>query len=201
VDETVYFPRSTPTTWQLGYLGTYSEDRQPALERLLLEPARRCPDLRFAVAGSMYPGDIAWPENVQRFDHLPPGKHRNFYGAQKFALNLTRGDMLRAGYSPSVRLFEAAACGTCLISDLWPGLDEFFQPGKEILVGSSEEDVISYMRQMSDRERERIASAARERVLARHTAVCRAAELVEHFHRTSRSKRRTQQAGTVQPQT
>src|SRR4051812_3498305 len=123
VDPQAYFPESHTPKWNLGYLGTYSVDRQPALERLLLEPAREWTEGRFVVAGAQYPEDIVWPTNVDRVQHLPPRKHRGFYNRQRFTLNITRADMVAAGYSPSVRLFEAAACGTPIISDLWPGLE------------------------------------------------------------------------------
>ena len=110
------------TRWELGYLGTYSADRQPALDALLCEPARRWPEGRFAVAGPLYPADLQWPANVDRIEHVGPDRHPWFYGRQRFTLNVTRADMVRLGYSPSVRLFEAAACGVPIISDWWPGL-------------------------------------------------------------------------------
>ena len=112
VDPAAYRPLVTPPLWDLTYLGTYSPDRQPTLDRLLLEPARRRPDLRFAVAGPQYPDDIDWPANVERIEHLPPAEHAAFYNASRMTLNVTRADMIAAGWSPSVRLFEAAACGT-----------------------------------------------------------------------------------------
>ena len=127
--------------WDLGYMGTYSPDRQPVLERLLIEPARRWREGCFFVAGPQYPGDIAWPGNVVRAEHIAPADHASFYNAQRFTLNVTRRDMALAGYSPSVRLFEAAACGTPIISDTWPGLDGIFAVGSEILVARSAEEV------------------------------------------------------------
>src|SRR5207253_6090561 len=106
-----------PQRWDLGYLGTYSADRQPALDQLMLQPARRWPLGRWVVAGPQYPASLDWPSGVERLEHVSPDQHRGFYSAQRFTLNLTRAAMLRAGYSPSVRLFEAAACGTPIISD------------------------------------------------------------------------------------
>jgi spore maturation protein CgeB len=178
VDPEQYFPEEREERWAVGYLGTYSDDRQPALERLLLEPARARPELRFAVAGPQYPPEIAWPPNVERIEHLPPDEHRAFYNAQRFTLNVTRADMRRAGWSPSVRLFEAAACGTCVISDWWPGLDALFTPGRELLV----EDTLGRLEHVSADEAREIGARARERVLAEHTAAHRA-EFLERLVR------------------
>jgi len=177
VDPDVYYPDPAVARWDLGYMGTYSDDRQPALDRLLLEPARRWPAGRFAVVGPQYPGGIAWPPNVMRVEHLPPTRHRRFYNAQRFTLNVTRACMVEAGYSPSVRLFEAAACGTPIISDEWVGLDRLFDPGDEILIARGPEDTLAYLRELPERERRRIGTAARARVLAEHTARHRALEL------------------------
>lgn len=177
VDPSSYFPEKTSARWDLGYLGTYSEDRQPTLDRLLLSPAKRLRHMRFAVAGPLYPADVAWPENTERFEHLSPREHRGFYNAQRFTLNITRADMVRLGYSPSVRLFEAAACGTPIISDRWTGLDEFLDLGSEILVADSTQEVIEMLQDISEKECAAIGKRARARVLAAHTAAHRAAEL------------------------
>jgi spore maturation protein CgeB len=177
VDIDQYFPEPSEARWDIGYLGTYSDDRQPTLARLLLTPARALPARRFVVAGPQYPASIQWPPNVERAIHLAPREHRAFYNAQRFTLNVTRADMVRAGYSPSVRLFEAAACGTAIISDVWQGLGAFFRPGEEILVARNSEDVIRYLGSLPDGECRAIGARARERVLEKHTAAHRAAEL------------------------
>lgn len=177
VDETMYYPDPQPLQWDMGYLGTYSADRQPALHRLMLAPARKWDDGRFCVAGSMYPADISWPRNVERIDHLPPTRHREFYNAQRFALNVTRADMVRAGYSPSIRLFEAAACGAPIVSDAWDGLSEIFDIGSEILVARSERESLEFLTEIHDDDRIAIGRRARARVLASHTALRRAEQL------------------------
>lgn len=176
-DPELYFPERRAERWELGYMGTYSDDRQPPLERLLLEPARRWAEGRFVVAGPQYPASVQWPENVERIEHLPPSAHRDFYNEQRFTLNITRADMIAAGYSPSVRLFEAAGCGTPIISDYWPGLETFFEPGREILIAETPEDTLRFVRELPDSRRREIGEQARERVLARHTAAFRAGEL------------------------
>lgn len=191
VDPQAYFPEKATTQWDLGYLGTHSEDRQPALEVLLLEPARRCPSKRFVVAGPQYPKTIHWPVNIRRIEHLPPAEHREFYNRQRFTLNITRGPMVAAGFSPSVRLFEAAACGTPVISDLWTGLETFFAIGAEILVARNAEEVCGYLRELSPDAARKIGDAARRVVLARHTAAHRAAELEAYLEevRSARAPR------------
>lgn len=182
--------------WELGYLGTYSADRQPALERLLCRPARRLSAKHFVVAGPQYPQALAWPANCARIEHVAPDRHRAFYRAQRFTLNLTRADMVRLGHSPSVRLFEAAAAGVPIISDGWPGLDDLFEPGTEILIARSTQDVLRHLGDVSESRRRAIAAAARRRVLAAHTGVHRAAELERHVveardRQPARGRRRT----------
>lgn len=177
VDTAAYRPIATPARWDLSYLGTYSPDRQPTLQRLLIEPARRAPHLRFAVAGPQYPDDIDWPANVERLEHVPPADHPAFYSASRFTLNVTRQDMIAAGFSPSVRLFEAAACGAPILSDRWAGLDTLFAPGRDILITDSSDAVLSALIAMPDRARRALGEGGRARVLAAHSADHRAAEL------------------------
>jgi spore maturation protein CgeB len=181
VDVDQHRPAASHREIDLGYLGTYSEDRQPALDELLIEPARRLPKRRFAVVGAQYPAHLIWPKNVRRVDHMAPDSHPLLYSRQRFTLHLTRGDMRKAGYSPSVRLFEASACGTPIISDEWVGLSEVLQPGKEILLAHNAEEVTEYMQGLSDAEARQIGAAARDRVCSEHSSAKRAAELEEHL--------------------
>jgi spore maturation protein CgeB len=177
VDDTTYYPDPQPVQWDMGYLGTYSEDRQPALGRLMLKPALAWEKGRFCVAGSMYPDAIVWPGNVHRIRHLPPADHRVFYNAQRFTLNVTRAAMVRAGYSPSIRLFEAAACGTPIMSDAWDGLNELFDIGTEILVARGERESLEFLTDLTEDDRIGLGQRARRRVLASHTAARRAEQL------------------------
>jgi spore maturation protein CgeB len=192
VDPKLYFPEEQRLKWDLGYMGTYSEDRQPSLDQLLIEPARRSPKLKAVVAGPMYPGEISWPTNVERIEHLPPASHRRFYNSQRFTLNLTRADMRNAGYSPSVRIFEAAACGTPIISDYWPGLETFFDLEQEILTASSAQQVLTYLNDVSKKDRHAMGERARVRVLASHTSEQRALELESYVAEVTQTATTTQ---------
>jgi len=162
---------------ELAYMGTYAADRQPVVEKFLLDVAERMPEKRFIVAGPQYPAETPWPGNVRHIHHLPPQRHPTFYSSAAWQLNATRADMVAAGWSPSVRLFEAAACGAAMISDRWDGLDHFFTPGAEILLPASTEEVVEILRATHPDDRRAIGAAARARILAAHTAEHRAEEL------------------------
>lgn len=196
VDTASYAPLGLEPRFDLGYLGTYSADRQPALTRLLIEPAERLIDEHFIVAGPSYPDDVVWPSNVERVDHVAPCDHPGFYGSLRYALNITRADMVGAGYSPSVRLFEAAACGVPVISDRWTGIDSFFEPGREILLADSAEHVLSYLTDLPEQERAQIGERARLRVLRQHGYNHRALEL-DRYLRGLRSGRASLLARSV----
>jgi spore maturation protein CgeB len=193
VDPDLHAPLDADIDTTLGYLGTYSADRQPSVERFLIEPARFMPEARFIVAGAQYPAEVAWPGNVEHIEHLPPAEHRAFYGRQRFTLNITRADMIAVGHSPSVRLFEAAACGAPIISDDWAGLDSILTPGKEILTVTSAADVLAILREMPEERRKAIAAAARKAVLQQHTAAHRATQL-EAYYREAAATRRPRRA-------
>lgn len=194
VDPSLYYPEPASSQWDIAYLGTYAADRQPTLNTLLLDVARQYRNRNFAVAGPQYPDSIAWPANVERIHHLPATEHRRFYNSQKLTLNVTRQDMIRAGYSPSVRLFEAAACGVPILTDKWPGLNTFFAPSLEILPVRSNLDVMYYLKLPNDRRLE-IGENARRRTLRFHTAAVRAAEfeayVLASFEQLSGSNKRS----------
>jgi len=177
VDPDAYRPVAAEKRWDLGYLGTYSDDRQPALKRLLIETARRAPQLSFVVAGPQYPPEIEWPDNVERIEHVAPGDHPAFYASQRFSLNVTRPEMRAAGWSPSVRLFESAACEVPVISDRWEGLEQIFTVDEEILIADCAQDVFDFLGETGEEESACIAGRARERVLAEHTAERRCEQL------------------------
>jgi spore maturation protein CgeB len=169
-------PKNPQFACDLSYMGTYAPDRQPKIEQLLCEPARRLPDHKFIVAGPQYPTEMNWPSNVDRIIHVEPKFHPALYSSSRLALNVTRRDMVMTGYSPSVRLFEAAACGTTIVSDNWPGLDDFFSPGVEILLPAGSDDVVRYIRDYDPAELLEIGRAAQDRVLSEHSNAQRASE-------------------------
>ena len=179
VDPAIHFPVAPADHYRadLSYLGTYADDRQEALVRLFVEPARRLPGRRFLIGGAQYPAGFPWSDNIYFVRHLPPSEHPAFYCSSRVTLNVTRLPMAEMGYCPSGRLFEAAACAAPVLTDSWDGLSEFFEPGTDILVASSGEDVIGAL-ELPDRDLAHLGKAARDRVLAEHTADRRALQFV-----------------------
>src|SRR5215471_4710330 len=191
VDPEKYYERAPNLEFEcdLSYLGTYAPDRQPKIQELLCGPAERLSQKKFIVAGAQYPGSTEWPGNVERIIHLNPRYHAELYCSSRLVLNVTRRQMVMAGYSPSVRLFEAAACSATMISDNWAGLEQFFLPGKEILLPQDADDVCRYLTELDSSQLRGIGQAARERVLAAHTNDIRAQEFeyaVEMANRNSK---------------
>jgi len=189
-DPQQYFNRGVYRRYQcdLSYMGTYAADRQSKLESLFCEPARQLPDLKFALAGPQYPANVKFPKNVRRIKHLSPRWHPHFYSSSRLTLNLTRKEMVRTGFSPSVRLFEAAACGTPIVSDTWPGLDTFFRLGEEILIAKDSAEIVSLLKNSDESDLRRIGDRGRGRVLAEHSSSRRAEEFESHVaHAKSQS--------------
>jgi spore maturation protein CgeB len=161
-------------------MGTHSPDREQKLRELFLDVAAQQPSQDFLLAGTLYPKDWQFPANVRRVDHVAPARHAEFYSSSRATLNLTRGDMAANGWCPSGRFFEAAACGTPLLSDWVAGLEDFFADGEELRIVRSSDDVIAAM-QLGDAELARMAARARERTLDQHTGLRRAEQMVAYL--------------------
>jgi spore maturation protein CgeB len=194
VDSEIHHPVSPQPHYRaaLSYLGTYSEDRQQALEALFVLPARTRQDLRFLIGGAQYPDDFPWSPNLYFVRHLPPSEHAAFFASSRLTLNVTRRAMAEMGWCPSGRLFEAAACGAPLLSDDWPGIEEFFTPGEEVLIAHDEQDTLAALA-LLDAELGRLARRGRERTMDQHTSDKRARELIALLEQVGSRGARQQQ--------
>jgi spore maturation protein CgeB len=179
VDPDLHHPTSPLPQYgaDLSYLGTYSEDRQQALETLLVVPAEMRPQRKFLIGGAQYPQHFPWSSNIYFVRHLPPAEHAAFFCSSRLTLNVTRRAMVERGWCPSGRLFEAAACGAPIVSDVWEGLDAFFRPSEEIILANGSADVAAAL-ELGDQELQTMARRARERTLHEHSSRRRADELI-----------------------
>ncbi len=178
VDPDEYFPvRPSPTrACDLLFMGNRMPDREARVHQLFFAAAEMAPELAFVLGGNGW-ADCPLPSNVRWIGHVPTGQHRDWNCAARMVLNINRADMAATGYSPPTRVFEAAGCGSCLITDAWAGVETFFEPGAEILVASSAAEIVSHLRSTSAQRARDIGAAARKRVLRDHTYASRALEL------------------------
>lgn len=195
VDPDAHAPVDARKDFDMSYLGTYAADRQHALDRLFLEPARRAPERNFVIGGAQYPSEFPWTANISFKRHVPPADHSAFYCASRLTLNVTRASMAAMGYCPSGRLFEAAAAGTPIVTDRWDGLEEFFEPAREIFPAANSDDVMSVLALPPD-ELAAVARRARERVFAEHTASRRAMQMEQALERSLSSRCETLRAAS-----
>lgn len=157
----------------LGFLGNRLPDREARVEEFFLKVAARLPGRRFLLGGNGW-ADRPMPPNVRYLGHVYTGDHNAFNCSPRAVLNINRSSMARTGYSPPTRIFEAAGAGACIITDRWEGIEEFLEPGREVLVAGSGEEVAEALKGLGEERARSIGRAALARVLAEHTYAQRA---------------------------
>jgi len=160
----------------LGFLGNRLPDREARVEEFFLDAALRLPARRFLLGGSGW-GDKPMPRNVTYVGHVYTRDHNAFNCTPAAVLNISRDSMARYGFSPATRVFEAAGAGACLITDAWVGIEQFLEPGREVLVAADGAEVAAHVSALTPERAAAIGRAARARVLAAHTYDRRAEEL------------------------
>lgn len=160
----------------LGFLGNRLPDREARVDEYFLKAAMLLPDRTFLLGGSGW-HDKTVPANVHHVGHVGTGDHNAFFCSGLATLNINRDSMARYGFSPPTRVFEAAGAGACLITDRWPGIELFLEPGREVLVAATGEEVADHIRALTEARAREIAEAARNRILAQHTYAHRAREV------------------------
>lgn len=178
LDPATHFPVAPDTRFEadLGFLGNRLPDREARVEEFFLRAAASAPDARFLLGGSGWE-DKAMPPNVCHAGHVYTADHNAFNCTPRAVLNISRDSMARYGFSPATRVFEAAGAAACLITDAWEGIEEFFEPGREILVANDGAAVAELVRSLTPERAREIGRAAYRRVLADHTYAHRALEL------------------------
>lgn len=178
LDPSTHFPVAPEQRFDgdLGFLGNRLPDREARVEEFFLRAASLLPDRRFLLGGSGW-GDKPLPANIQSLGHVYTADHNAFNCTPLAVLNISRESMARYGFSPATRVFEAAGAAACLMTDAWEGLGQFFEPGVEMLVAHSGEEVAGQLRGLDAARARAIGQAALRRVLAEHTYDHRAAQL------------------------
>lgn len=152
----------------LAFVGNRLPDREKRVEDFFLRAAELAPEMNFILGGEGW-GGKSLPANVRWIGHVATHQHNVVNSSVRMVLNINRESMANVGFSPPTRVFEAAGAGACLITDRWPGIDCFFEPEKEILIASSAEEIVGYLRRLSTEDCRGIGSAMRDRALHEHT--------------------------------
>ena len=160
----------------LAFLGNRLSDREARVHEFLFAPARALPHRVFTLGGSGWDG-AELPTNVAALGHLGTADHNAFHCSALAVLSVNRDSMARFGWSPATRVFEATGAGACLISDAWPGMEDFFEPGEEVLLAADGDGVVAELEGLAPERAARIGRRARARALAHHTYDARAAEV------------------------
>lgn len=160
----------------LAFLGNRLPDRERRVEEFFLRAAALAPERSFVLGGSGW-DDRPLPRNVRYVGHVYTKDHNAMNCTPLSVLNVSRESMASNGFSPATRVFEAAGAGACLITDAWEGIEQFLEPGREVLVAHDGEDVARLLRDLDRARASRIGERARRRVLRDHTYAQRAAEV------------------------
>ncbi len=178
LDPETHFPAAPDPKFgcDLGFLGNRLPDREARVDEFLLATARLLPDRSFVLGGAGWDDKVV-PPNVQRVGHVGTAAHNAFFASGLTTLNINRDSMVRTGFSPPTRVFEAAGAQACLITDRWDGIEQFLEPGREILVASTAREVAEILKGLTPGRAQRIAEAGRRRILAQHTYAQRAVQV------------------------
>jgi spore maturation protein CgeB len=173
-------PPDPSLSCDVAFLGNRLPDREARVDELFLGAAKLAPDKRFLLGGEGW-GDKDLPPNVRWIGHVPTAEHNRINCSAGMVMNINRSSMANTGFSPPTRVFEVAGAGACLLCDDWPGIEDCFEPGEEILVIKTADDVVEALARYGKAERQGIGAAFRRRALRDHTYARRAAQAEKAF--------------------
>ncbi len=178
LDPSTHHPVPPRREWaaDLSLLANRLPDRERRVEEFFLRPAALLADRTFVLGGNGWQ-DKRLPANVRAAGHVYTRDHNAFNCSARAVLNVARDSMARTGWSPATRVFEAAGAAACLITDAWEGVEDFLEPGREVLVARDGDEVARHLRDLTNADAAAIGLAARARVLAGHTYAHRAREV------------------------
>jgi spore maturation protein CgeB len=191
LDPETHFPVAPEPRFaaDLSFVGNRLPDREARVAAFFFEAARLKPDSRFLLGGNGWQ-DCPMPANIAAIGHVYTADHNALNCSALAVLNINRESMADFGFSPPTRVFEAAGAGACLITDAWAGIEMFLEPGEEVLLAADGAEVAALLDGLTPERARRIGTAARRRVLARHTYAERA-RLVEETLTGARTGART----------
>jgi len=161
----------------LAFLANRLPDREARAHSFFFEVAAALRERAFLLGGNGWEPHRL-PTNVRCVGHVYTKDHNAFNSTPLAVLNVARDSMADVGFSPATRVFEAAGAGACIITDAWRGIENFLEPGKEVLVAHDGAEVAALLAKLDVSKARAVGEAARHRVLAEHTYDERADEVV-----------------------
>lgn len=184
-DITVFHPPAVPVepSNDVVWIGNWGDnERSQEIRSFLLDPATTLPDLRFTIYGVRYPANALQALNqagVRYAGYLANLDAPRVYAESRLTVHIPRQQYTGAMTGiPTIRVFEALACGIPLVSAPWSDTEGLFRNGDFLLARSGDEmrEAMQYLFTQPE-----IAKQQAERglatVLARHTCDHRATEL------------------------
>jgi hypothetical protein len=175
-DPEVWAPLDVAHDLDVFFYGHGAEYREDWLRAMIAEPSRALPEKRFAVRGTQL-GDLG---QAALLPYLSFSKLREYACRSRINLLITRQAHASVYASSNARPFELAALGACMVSSPYNGLEEWFEPEREVILlaepGEATERIAWLL--AHDTARTQIGAAARERFLREHTYRHRACELL-----------------------
>ncbi len=159
----------------LGFLGNRMPDREARVREFFFKAASMRPEKKFLLGGSGW--ENMREANVGWLGHVYTADHNAFNSTCLAVLNINRDSMARYGFSPPTRIFEAAGAGACIITDRWAGIEQFLEPGREVLVAESGDEVAWILDGLTPERAADIGRCAFRRVMSEHTYTHRAREV------------------------
>lgn len=177
-DADLFAPVNVEQTIDVSFYGHGSELREEWMTNMISNPSKRLPDVNFSVGGGNFGIDMG---NAKLIGPVPYSAFREFCCKSKINLNITRWSHTNIYASATARPFELAAYGTCIVSQPYKGIEEWFEVGKEIIVVNSEDEAVETYEWLlsSDEERLKIGERARQRILKEHTYRHRAKTIID----------------------
>jgi len=190
LDPETHFPVPSAETYEcdLAFVGNRMPDRELRVEELFLKAAELAPEKTFLLGGEGWGGKTL-PANVRWIGHVPTSEHNRINCSAGMVININRNSMAACGFSPPTRIFEAAGAGACMLCDDWPGIEEFFEPEREIIVVRNADDVVRALREHSPARRRQIGNAFYAAAMRKHTYAMRAQQAEAAFQQCLASRR------------
>ncbi len=178
LDPDVHYPVPADERFaaDLSFVGNRLPDREARVDTFFFDAAARLPSRHFVLGGNGW-ADKPMPGNVHYLGHVYTADHNAVNCSALAVLNVCRDSMATNGFSPPTRVFEAAGAAACLITDAWEGVEQFLEPGNEVLVARDGAEVAELLAGLTPEQARRIGDNARRRMLEKHTYYHRGAEV------------------------